>query len=44
MQLRDVTDILEEEIIDALICKYELVELCDHFLELVVPAKLLEES
>lgn len=42
MQLGDVTYVLEEEVVDALVCQYVLVELRDHLLELVVPAKLLK--
>jgi hypothetical protein len=44
VQFGDVADILEEEVVDALVCEDELVELCDHFFELIVSPQLLEES
>lgn len=44
MQLGDVAYVLEEEVVDALVCQHVLVELRDHLFELIVPAKLLEQG
>lgn len=43
MQLGDVWDVLQEEVIDAIICQHELVELCHHLLEPVMSADLFKQ-
>lgn len=42
VQFGNVRDVLKEEIVDAVVCEHELVELSNYFLELVVATYLLE--
>ena len=44
VQLGNVADVLEEEVVDALVGQHVLVELRHDLLELVVPAELLEQG
>lgn len=43
VEFGDVAHVLEEEVVDAVVAKAELVELGHHFLQFVVPADALEQ-